>query len=111
MAGKLKDRCPALKEIKIDYQKYTDAGPHDPSSSGSRLFCPDSIALIRDPCDQRECVNGGFDLTEEMLDMVRSRQSERSGKKTCQGWQDEERIGQFHCLHEFEYTAKAVYSE
>ena len=110
-AGCFKDRFPELKELTVEYQKYTDAGPHCPTSSGKWVFGPGSIALIRDRCDQRECVNGGFDLTNEIMQMLRSRELERKGKLICRGWQDEERIGQYHCHYVLEYKAKAIYHE
>ena len=110
-AGHFKERFPELNELVVEYRKYTDAGPHCPTSSGKWVFGPDSTALVRDRCDQRECVDGGFNLTDEIMQMLRSRKLERKGKLTCMGWQDEERIGKYHCLYQLEYTAKATYNE
>jgi hypothetical protein len=48
-------------------------------------FSPGSSALFRIDCLSRDCVEGGFDLTQVITAMIRSRQETAKGELNCEG--------------------------
>lgn len=48
-------------------------------------FFPDSSAFFRVDCVNRDCVNGGFDLTQVINDMVGKNKVTVKGKLSCEG--------------------------
>ncbi|MBF0506738.1 MAG: hypothetical protein HQL09_07870 [Nitrospirae bacterium] len=48
-------------------------------------FFPGSSALFRIDCLSKECVDGGFDLTQVINGMVRNRRETAKGDLTCEG--------------------------
>jgi hypothetical protein len=66
-------------------------------------------AFFRIKCLQRECVNGGFDLTSAVASAIHLRKDTERGRLVCQGWQDQERVGKYHCLWDLEYEIIVKY--
>ena len=48
-------------------------------------FFPGSYALFRIACLSKECVHGGFDLTEVITGMIRNHREAGKGKLGCEG--------------------------
>ena len=48
-------------------------------------FTPDSYAFFRINCLRKDCVDGGFDLTQVITTMVSSRKAEATGTLMCEG--------------------------
>ena len=48
-------------------------------------FFPDSYALFRVDCLSKECVDGGFDLTQVITEMIRNRSKATKGDLGCEG--------------------------
>ena len=48
-------------------------------------FFPGSSALFRIDCLNKECVSGGFDLTQVITGMIRNRREAAKGDLSCQG--------------------------
>jgi hypothetical protein len=48
-------------------------------------FFPGSSALFRVDCLNKECVSGGFDLTQVITGMIRNRREAAKGKLSCGG--------------------------
>jgi len=48
-------------------------------------FFPGSYALFRIDCLNKECSEGGFDLTQVITGMVRSRREAAEGNLSCEG--------------------------
>jgi hypothetical protein len=48
-------------------------------------FSPGSSALFRIDCLNKECISGGFDLTELITGMIRNRTKTTQGKLSCEG--------------------------
>jgi len=57
----------------------------------------------------RSCVDGGFNLTDEIIQMIDKRETQRKNKLVCQGWQDEERAGKYHCFTTLLYEIEINY--
>jgi len=48
-------------------------------------FFPGSYALFRVDCLNKECVDGGFDLTHVITGMIRGRRAAAKGDLSCEG--------------------------
>jgi hypothetical protein len=48
-------------------------------------FFPGSYALFRIDCLNKDCVDGGFDLTEVITAMIRNRRGTAKGELSCEG--------------------------
>jgi hypothetical protein len=48
-------------------------------------FFPGSSALFRIDCLNKECVSGGFDLTQVITGMIRNRREAAKGNLSCEG--------------------------
>ena len=48
-------------------------------------FFPGSSALFRIDCLNKECVDGGFDLTQVITGMIRSHRGAAKGELCCEG--------------------------
>ncbi len=48
-------------------------------------FFPGSYALFRIDCLKKECVDGGFDLTQVITGMIRNHKEAAKGHLTCEG--------------------------
>lgn len=62
-------------------------------------------------CHMRECVEGGYDLTPAVSKAIRQKLESDEGELTCHGWQDEERLGQYHCFAHLRYRIKIGYAD
>ncbi|HWR59856.1 MAG TPA: hypothetical protein VN328_13295 [Thermodesulfovibrionales bacterium] len=48
-------------------------------------FFPSSYALFRVDCLSRDCVDGGFDLTQVITGMIKNRREASKGDLSCEG--------------------------
>jgi hypothetical protein len=48
-------------------------------------FFPGSYALFRIDCLNKECIDGGFDLTQVITGMIRNRRKATKGDLSCEG--------------------------
>jgi hypothetical protein len=112
-------RAKAKTALVFDSRRIDEAFPDVEEIRASATFSDDSGAVreqhsfhwgaenvvenLRIRCRlQRECVDGGLDLYEPVLTMVKRGEHERTFRENCQGWQDRERIGQHRCLCGFD---------
>ncbi len=111
-AGLIKDKYPNVKSISIKRTFIDDAGKKLTNSSkdwGVRIDTADAIFNM--DCPLYECVDGGFDLTKDITEMMKNGIMHIAGEQTCPGWQDEERVGNFHCLTQLQYEIDIEYSD
>jgi hypothetical protein len=110
-AGYVKDRFPNVKTIKIkkvfvdfdDNREFTK----EPVVWNIPL---DRHAIFDIECPMWECVDGGFDLTDVINNMVKDHKTTEEGVQRCEGWQDPERVGQHHCYTKLEYKIDIEYN-
>ena len=107
-SGFIKDRYPLVKEITFEFHYHDPDGLEEDSEKIYHRL-PNNYAYFQFECLYKECVGGGFDLNSEVNGMLRNREVVISGNKTCQGWQDKERVGQNRCWCKLAYLIKAEY--
>jgi hypothetical protein len=82
-AGVVAARFPEVASIVVR-MTYTQRGVQK-SLARAVHFSPDSYALFRIDCLNKECVDGGFDLTQVITGMIRSRREASGGVLCCEG--------------------------
>jgi len=107
-AGYIKDWYPQVKTLTFELNYRDPDGLAQPSSE-TYTRGPEHSAFLKIQCPYRECINGGYDLTELISDMLNNNKLECHGKVSCQGWQDRNRIGKYRCLCELTYKITATY--
>ena len=102
----LNEEYPQLEKLTIHmlFKSHDwDGGPDDQT----KTFVKGSKAFFDIECPHRECIQGGFNLTFAVSNLVAKGQTESSGTIICQGWQDQERINKHRCLLELNYKIVA----
>lgn len=107
-SGLIKDQYPNVKEINFEL-KYHDSDNMVDDSEKTLSWGPKNYAYFEFDCPYWECVDGGFDLSNEIINMLKEKKAQITGKKLCQGWQDRERVGQHRCWCELTYQISTNY--
>jgi hypothetical protein len=82
-AGILSDLFPGVEEIAIG-MLYSQAGALKPLSRTVNFF-PGSSAIFRLNCLCSECLEGRFDFTKIINEMVKARKTASKGRINCEG--------------------------
>ncbi len=81
-AGSVAKRFPDVAEIVIN-MTYNQRGIK--AILRTFNFFPGSYAFFRVDCLSKDCVDGGFDLTQVITTMIRNRRAEAKGELSCEG--------------------------
>jgi len=81
-AGTLAVRYPEVEKIIV---RMTHWQHGIKSIVRNRWFFPSSFAVFKMSCLSRDCVDGGFDMSRIITEMIRSRSRARTGELDCEG--------------------------
>lgn len=70
----------------------------------------DAMANFVFRCKNTECVDGGFDLTEEVDRMITDFETSSHGRRVCQGWDGKSNVGHQRCYYELNFIVNIGYS-
>jgi hypothetical protein len=109
-AGYVKDRFPDITSIQIR-RTFVDFDTDKHFTKEPEIWnIPLTMhALFQVECPMYECVDGGFDLTGIVEEMIKNKVVHQDGSVTCPGWQDQERIGQHRCMTKLLYEIDIQY--
>jgi hypothetical protein len=82
-AGFVNAQFPEVAGIAISMM-YNQRGVQKPLPRVVNFF-PESYALFRIDCLNKECVDGGFDLSQVITGMIRNRREAAKGELSCEG--------------------------
>ncbi len=82
-AGFMDDQFPEVESIVIT-MVYNQKGIQNSLPRVVNFF-PRSYALFRVDCLSKECVGGGFDLTQIITGMIKNRKKVAKGDLSCEG--------------------------
>ncbi len=82
-AGFIAAKFPEVADVAIR-MTYNQRGIQKSLSRVVNFF-PGSYALFRIDCLSKECVDGGFDLTQVITGMIRNRRETTKGSLCCEG--------------------------
>lgn len=82
-AGTLTEHFPEVAGIVVS-MTYNQKGIAKPLPRIVNFF-PGSYALFKIDCLNKDCADGGFDLTQVITAMIRTRRKESEGEISCEG--------------------------
>ncbi len=86
-SGLVSERFPEVSDIVI-YMTYYHKGANPILMVRTVNFFPSGYAYFNMDCMIRDCVDGGFDLTSVIADMIKNHKKLRKGKLACNGKND-----------------------
>lgn len=108
-APTIAERYPNVAALTIEMVFHDDSGTAEIDTRTQHYPISQAKTIIRIKCPNYECVRGGFDLTNVVASMINSGERSEEGRLECQGWQDQERVGQYHCLTDLVYKITVEY--
>lgn len=103
------EKYPNVATLIIEMVLHDDSGIRVINEETRDYPVSQSKTIIRLKCPNYECVQGGFDLTRVVASVIENKEQEREGRLVCQGWQDQERIGKYHCYTDLVYKIAVRY--
>ena len=104
-AGKLTDRVPGLTSLSLVIRETRPGGSASDTQYTRRVVIERAPALFEVPCSYSYCRDGGYDVTREILDGLRSRSPHFEGEVGCRG-----SCGGEYCSRVLHYVATATYA-
>jgi hypothetical protein len=80
-AGTLANRFPEVEKIVVTMTHWQHGIK---SIVRNRWFFPSSFAFFKMSCLSRDCIDGGFDMSRIITEMVRGRSRDRKGELDCE---------------------------
>jgi hypothetical protein len=103
-AGKLAVQAPELEGLSLNLEESRADGSLGDTHYIRRVVVEHAPALFHVPCSYPPCVDGGYELTPEILLAVASRKLRFEGTQRCPG-----RCGAAECGRVLRYVATASY--
>ena len=102
-AGLLSERFPAVSDIVV-HMTYYQKGINPVLMVRIVNFFPTGHAYFNMDCMIKGCLDGGFDLTSVITNMIKNRKKSGKGKLTCNGKGDS--LASDHASIDYEVTIK-----
>jgi hypothetical protein len=109
-AERLGEKYPSVGHLSLSLSIRAPNNEVEPTLNG-RSFGSDARAYFRFKCKNVDCVDGGFDLSSDIDEMVKQHTGEISGRRVCQGWESRKMVDQRRCLYELNFKALANYRD
>lgn len=103
------DKYPQVSKLAINLSIRAPFEKIEPTVRGFAMGA-DSMANFVFRCKNTECVDGGFDLNEELERMIGDYDTNAHGRRVCQGWDGKSNVGHQRCYYELNFIINADYS-
>jgi hypothetical protein len=103
-APRLRDKAPRLESLKLEVDEVRGADAVAGASHIRRVVVEHAPALFVIPCSDRDCKEGGHDVTEPILESLTAEQTSFEGRHACAG-----QVGAAPCGLTMRYRATATY--
>jgi hypothetical protein len=98
-----------VKEVKLDFN-FDDNFEYSHKPYSIVLKPTDKVFYAVD-CINGTCTDGYIDISNDLYALIRDNKKEITGVKPCDGWQDQERIGNHKCLAKVNYKITAIFDD
>ena len=105
----LADRFPQLKSLMVDLACFHPEGRSKSSEIRYTANLASARSVFRVECPNNECIQGDFDLSEELAEAVMTHRTSAIGEKCCRGWMSKTTIGTIRCFHILRYNFSLGY--
>ena len=106
VAGKLARRVPSLASLSIVIHETRPDGVVSDTHYTRRVVLESAPALFEVACSYRDCVDGGYEVTREILAGLDAHRLEFHGEQRCRG-----RCGDLDCTRVLRFECTATYSD
>ena len=103
-APRLQEKFPRLEELSIEVDEYRGGAAVVGARHTRRVVVGHAPAHFEIPCTEERCTGGGYDITSQVLDSLRSLSVEFEGEDSCLG-----SVGADPCGRSLHFTARAKY--
>ncbi|MDQ2816940.1 MAG: hypothetical protein M3T49_01845 [Candidatus Eremiobacteraeota bacterium] len=101
---------PDVSEVFFDIALASNEAFSDGVVNSQYVRGPQFSADFSFDCCNKDCVDGGHDITGQIADAIQGRKATVSGRHVCEGWENEERVGTTRCHRHLKYTARISYA-
>jgi hypothetical protein len=102
-SGSLSARFPKLKSLKAELTYHPPGGVGQSAQIKYAVNLDHAKAVFRFDCLNKECVGGGFDLSDLLAGAVAERRKALNGEMHCQGWRDKDSVNTNQCRNILRY--------
>ena len=99
----LLDRFSHIKALTLELSHYTADGCRKTSQLKYSVNLEAARSVFSFECSNEHCIDGGFDLSDEIRDAVAAHMDEKEGQVSCQGWKSKTTVGSLGCGHQLRY--------
>lgn len=103
------DKYPEVSKLAVNLSIRAPFESIEPTVRGFSLG-PDAMANFVFRCKNSECQKGGFDLTEEIENMIAAYETTGHGRRVCQGWDGKSNVGHQRCYWELNFVVNIGYT-
>jgi DNA-binding LacI/PurR family transcriptional regulator len=103
-APRLAMTIPALQGLRLEVLEHSPSISHPEYTHVRHVVVASAPALFVMPCRDKDCKDGGHDLTQEILAALRRRNATFEGEDVCRGM-----VGSTGCSRILGYVAAATY--
>ena len=105
----LSEKFRQLKSLTVHLAYYSPDGVTRGSEIRYEVNLANAKSVFRFSCPNTECVQGDFDLSEELADAVDAHRATATGEMACQGWLSRAAIDKLHCHNILRYRLSLTY--
>ncbi len=105
----LAEKYRKLKSLTVNVGYYAPTGTIKYRDLTYDVNLHHAKSVFRLDCANDECVQGDFDLTEELAAATAKRAKTVAGELCCKGWQNKASIKKIKCNHVLRYKLKLGY--
>ena len=105
----LADKFQKLKSLTVNLGYYNPKGVAQNGQLKYAVNLENARSVFRFRCLNDECIQGDFDLTEELASAVAHKHTDVSGELSCQGWQSKTTVDSVHCHNILRYRLTLTY--
>jgi hypothetical protein len=103
-APRLAETIPTLQGLRLEVLEHSSSISHPEYTHVRHVVVASAPALFVMPCNDKDCKDGGHDLTQEILAALRRRNARFEGEDVCRGM-----VGSAGCSRVLGYVAVATY--
>ena len=105
-APRLAGEIPALQSLSLTLKDVREENGIPGKERTQHVIVERAAALFEIPCAELKCVDGGYDITSDVMNALRRRRDTFEGSTQCRGT-----VGQGACRCTLFFVARAVYRQ
>lgn len=105
---RIRDKYPEVTKLAVNLSIKAPFEKIEPTVRGFSMS-PDAMANFVFRCKNTDCIDGGFDLTEEVDRAIAAYETGSHGRRVCQGWDGQKNVGHQRCYYELNFIINISY--